>query len=87
MARGSLELAETAQIHRSVAETPLLVVILAERGHGGGAIGSGSNLPEKLPMTADLPQICIFEGVEEIWSGKLAWGCVDDWKLPERGGP
>jgi hypothetical protein len=42
-ARGSSELAETAQFHQSGAETPLLVVILAERGHGGGAIGSGSN--------------------------------------------
>jgi hypothetical protein len=43
MARGISKLAETAQIHRSVAETPLLVVMLAEMGHGGGAIGSGSN--------------------------------------------
>jgi hypothetical protein len=42
-ARGSSELAETAQIHRSGVETPLLVVILAKRGHGGGAIGLGSN--------------------------------------------
>ena len=42
-ARGSSKLAEISQIHRSEAETPLLVVILAERGHGGGAIGSGSN--------------------------------------------
>ena len=31
MVRGTSELAETAQIHRSGAETPLLVVILAER--------------------------------------------------------
>jgi hypothetical protein len=29
-------------------------------------------------MTADLPQICRFEGVEGIWSGKPAWGRVDD---------
>jgi hypothetical protein len=43
MARGSSKLAEISQIHRNKAETPLLVVILAERGHGGGAIGSGSN--------------------------------------------
>jgi hypothetical protein len=42
-ARGVSELAETAEIHRSGAETPLLMVVLAERGHGGGAIGSGSN--------------------------------------------
>jgi hypothetical protein len=40
---GVSKLAETAEIHRSGAETPLLVVVLAERGHGGGAIGSGSN--------------------------------------------
>jgi hypothetical protein len=37
-------------------------------------------------MMADLPQICSSEGVEESWSGKPAWRCVDDWKLPERGG-
>jgi hypothetical protein len=37
-------------------------------------------------MTADLPQICRSEGVEEIWSRKPAWGRVDDWKLPKRGG-
>jgi hypothetical protein len=42
-ARVVSELAETVEIHRSGAETPLLVVILAERGHGGDAIGSGSN--------------------------------------------
>jgi hypothetical protein len=40
-------------------------------------------------MTADLPQICRFEGVEEIWSEKKnllgGAGCVDDWKLLERG--
>jgi hypothetical protein len=35
-----LEWAEIAQIHRSVAETPLLVVLLAKRGLGGGTIGS-----------------------------------------------
>jgi hypothetical protein len=43
VARGVSELAETVDIHRSGAETPLLVVVLDERGHGGGAIGSGSN--------------------------------------------
>jgi hypothetical protein len=43
-ARGISELAETTQIHRSGAETPLLVVMLAERGHGGGAIGLGSKI-------------------------------------------
>jgi hypothetical protein len=43
MARGILELAEIVQIHRSEAETPLLVVSLAERCHDGGAIGLGSN--------------------------------------------
>jgi hypothetical protein len=43
VARGVLDLAEIAEIHRSGAETPLLVVVLAERGHGGGAIGLGSN--------------------------------------------
>ena len=42
-ARGSSKLAEISQIHRTKAETPLLVVILAKKGHGGGAIGSGSN--------------------------------------------
>ena len=42
-ARGSSKLAEIVQIHRTNADTPLLVVILAERGHDGGAIGSGSN--------------------------------------------
>ena len=47
-ARGSSKLAEISQIHRSGAETPLLVVILAERGHGGGAIGSGSNCRRSL---------------------------------------
>ena len=41
--RGSSKLVEIAQIHRTKANTPLLVVILAERGHDGGAIGSGSN--------------------------------------------
>jgi hypothetical protein len=48
VARGVSELAETTEIHRSGAETPLLVVILAERGHGGGAIGSGSNYRRSL---------------------------------------
>jgi hypothetical protein len=43
MARESSELIEIVQIHRSEAETPLLVVSLAKRGHGGGAIGSGSS--------------------------------------------
>jgi hypothetical protein len=43
VARGVSELAETAEIHQSGAETPLLVVVLAKRGHGGGAIGLGSN--------------------------------------------
>ena len=43
MARESSKLAEILQIHRTKAETPLLVVILAERGHDGGAIGSDSN--------------------------------------------
>jgi hypothetical protein len=33
--------AEIAQIHRPVAKTPLLMVLLAERGLGGGAIGQG----------------------------------------------
>jgi hypothetical protein len=42
-ARGSSKLAEIAQIHRTKAETPLLVVMLAERGHGGSVIGLGSN--------------------------------------------
>jgi hypothetical protein len=32
-----------AHIHRSVAETPVLVVLLAEKGLGGGAIGSGKS--------------------------------------------
>ena len=41
--RGSLELAKISQIHQSKVETPLLVVILAKKGHDGGAIGSGSN--------------------------------------------
>jgi hypothetical protein len=31
---------EIAQIHRSVAKTPLLVVLLAKRGLGGDTIGS-----------------------------------------------
>jgi hypothetical protein len=39
--RATLEYAEIALIHRSGAKTPLLVVLLAERGVGGGAIGSG----------------------------------------------
>ena len=43
MVRGSSKLAEIAQIHRSKVKKPLLVVVLAERGHSGGAIGSGSN--------------------------------------------
>ena len=37
-ARGSSILAEIAHIHRTKADTPLLAVILAERGHDGGAI-------------------------------------------------
>jgi hypothetical protein len=37
-------------------------------------------------MTTNLPQICRFERVEEIWSRKLAWGHVDDCKLSKRGG-
>jgi hypothetical protein len=37
------EFAEIAQIHQSGAETPLLVVILAERRHGDSAISSGRN--------------------------------------------
>jgi hypothetical protein len=80
VARGSSELAKTAQIHRSRAETPLLVVILAERGHGGRRNWLGQQLLEELGglMTADLPQICRSEGVEEIWSGKPTWGCIDD---------
>ena len=47
-ARGSSKLAEIAQIHHTKADTPLLVVILAERGHDGGAIGSGSNYRRSL---------------------------------------
>ena len=42
-AHGSSKLAKIVQIHHTKAETLLLVVILAERGHDGGAIGSGSN--------------------------------------------
>jgi hypothetical protein len=38
-----VEWAEIAQIHRFGAKTPLLVVLLAERGLGGGAIGSSKS--------------------------------------------
>ena len=47
-ARGSSKLAEIAQIHHAKAEKPLLEVILAERGDGGGVIGSGSNCQRSL---------------------------------------
>jgi hypothetical protein len=42
-ARATLEWAEIAQIHWSGVETPLLVVLLAKRGLGGGAIGLGKS--------------------------------------------
>ena len=38
--RAMPEWAEIAQTHQSRAETPLLVVLLAERGLGGSVIGS-----------------------------------------------
>ena len=40
-------------------------------------------------MIADLPQICRFEGVEEIWSKKPAWGAQmteNYWKEEVAGG-
>jgi hypothetical protein len=39
--RATLKWAKIAQIHQSGAKTPLLMVLLAERGLGGGAISSG----------------------------------------------
>jgi hypothetical protein len=38
-------------------------------------------------MMVDLPQIYRSEGMEEIWSGKPAWGHVDDQKITRERSP